>query len=677
MHRDSHAAGEQGTPRGLRLANAWAEFSRALSIYPESNERVQGRLAAVVEHVQQAVEERGASHDPERGITVIFHDSGIHFDRGHAEIAEGSSLAWLRERLTHAGLAGVEFMPDLEPASVVTFTKQLLANFLRKEVGLTYEDLWPDRFEHIVLIDLRFEGTFGGMASDVVYRGGHLESRVRVADTNNFLRGLLAHPKVLDRAKKLSKQRTAGEASVGAGEVLKRILNDVPAEALKSRDALITAVSKVMDDLLVKADAAAMTRTDGSGEAGSDEFASLLYQVSRGHFGRQGPGLERLKPNTEEAVEQTPGGGRARDAQITGDVHSLLEELQALPAQLAYDFAAGEAESRAEQLGTLLHYLTHLERPHELPGLYPLLARLVDTPDPEALGVLRDHLQAEGVDEEATNRAHAAIIRFLVAAGHAHLLRTCGILTNEFVLEDVPTRLPLMLAAIDTKDPEQLADLDALCKSLGHELIDLSSRMREHLEALSRDQVVSILRRPYRERLPLVRVLVEVYPESLAAEATTFLRSLDLPEEEAFVLYQLHDPRHITREYLCALMDLHLERVHAKAVHATVVDLLCSHIRATRKPLPQHPERLESIRSLARYPSANGWHLLKELSKTFFGPFGGREPAMVRKLARSVLKKMGGMKGGMLLEAPGTPSAAVPSTDDDPDVREDDRSEAA
>ncbi len=632
----------QGTPPALQLVSAWADFSKALAIYPETNARVRAQLEALLGHIERAHGARAPGHDPERGITVVFHDTTVHVDQESHEMPEGSSLLWLRDRLVHAGLAGVEFMEDgLTGESLVAFCKQLLANFLRKESGLTYDDLWPTSFPSIVLIDLRFEGQFGGPADEGPYRGGHRGTHVRSAETNHFLRSLLAHPKVSRRVESLGAVAAQEEGETkGATELLARILEDVPAEALRSRDALIAAVCRVIDAMAEPTAPMAGVRSDGSGEAGTGEFANLLYQVSRKHFARKGPGLERLKPDTRRAVEQTPGGGRKRDAAIGDDLDALVSEIERLPSELAYDFARGEAESAAEQVATLMHFLTHLESPHKLPGLYPVLAQLLQAPGPDELQVLHAHLTSEGDDPEATARAREAIVLFLLRSGHAYLLRTCGVLTPDFVLADPAERLPLLLAGVDIDADDQRAELDEICASIGPELLDLQDALAPALADLPREQAAAVLRRPSRARLPLVRVLLAVHPGRLVPEATAFLRSLDLPEDEAFLLFQLHDPSHITRTYLVALVDLHFQRLARGIVHSAIVDLLARHIRATHTPMPEHPERMESIRNLARYPSVNGMSVLQELQKTVFGPIGAKEPAAVRKLARTVAKQM-------------------------------------
>ena len=81
----------------------------------------------------------------------------------------------------------------------------------------------------LVLIDRRFEGTFGGLDQEGPYRGGHVGTNLRSSETNHFVRSLLAHPKVRKRLESIATDATPNEETVGGGDLLKRILDDVPA----------------------------------------------------------------------------------------------------------------------------------------------------------------------------------------------------------------------------------------------------------------------------------------------------------------------------------------------------------------------------------------------------------------------------------------------------------------
>jgi hypothetical protein len=623
----------------LRLAEAWADFTKALSIYPDTNARVRTRMQAMREALEECLAGEAArpGHDAERGVTLLFHGHELVCGKEQHPMAQGSALAWMAQRLAHAGLAGVEWMPGLENEPLLAFTHRLLSNYLRKEPDVSFESFWPETYEGVVLVDRRFEGTFGGRGPEGPYAGGHAGTSIEEAETRNFVLGVLRHPKVARRVARLQEAGGAKDdeaASLRATDLLRRIMEDVPAEALESREALIASVCAVLDRLGEAAPGRPAPHRRPEGRA----FAALLQRASLTHFARKGPGLERLKVDAREHLDPSPAGGRARDDEISDDVAALVREVRGLPSTLAYDLRRGDADSQAEQVAALLHYLVHLEHPEDLRGLHPALGRLLVRPDAASLAVLREHLRQELTEGGAD--AQGRVLPFLVRGGRASLLRECGVLTPEFVREDVAQRLPIYLAALDPHDNACLAELDELCARLGTRIFESEAPLQVHLAELRREQAAGFFRRPHPARLALLRILLACHPGRLVPETASFLRSLDLPEDEAFLLFQLKDPSHLSPGYLGALIDLHLGRGRVDEVRAAVVAVLCHHIRSTRDPLPAAPERLASIRSLARYPSPAGAYLLQEMSKTWFGPFGGTEPRAVRKLARSVAREI-------------------------------------
>ena len=651
------ASSDLGAAPRLRLVERWADFTKVRSIYPATNERVQQRLQEMRAALADCVTEASArpDYDPERGITVLFHSASVVFD-GNEErpVSPGSVLSWLRQRISHAGLAGVELLADVGPDALLAFTDRLLANFLRKEADITFTDLWPETYEGLVLVDRRFEGTFGGLAVEGPFAGGHAGTNIQGSESRHFVMGLLAHPKVASRVAALQREGE-GDETLRATDLLRRIMDDLPAEALKSRDTLITEVCRVVDGLrpppdapeaLLGANAPPVEDVVQDGSA----FATLLYQVSRTHFARKGPELERLKPSQTETLDASPAGGRPRDAAIDDDVETLVREVQTLPVRLDYDLGRGDADSRPEQLAVFLHYLVHLDRPADLAGLYPTLDRLLEGAEPQHLAVLRENLLGDSLDATEAVHRRKAIMRFLIRAGRTPVLRHCDILTPEFVLQDPGRHLAVYLASLDTLSPQDLTELDDLCEILQPVLAAPDARLQRGLAELKREQAAGLFREPSHERLLLIRQLLAVHPGRLVPEAGTYLRALDFPEEESFLLYQFRDPAHVRRTYLCALIDLHLGRIDARLPQRAAMDILCTYIRSTRDPVPTHSERMASIRALARFPSANGWQVLKDLLKTRWGPFGPHEPSPVRKLARQVLKDIQA-PGNLQLEA--------------------------
>jgi len=331
MHEAATSDTGPGAAPELQLVVRWAEFTRALAIYPETNKRVRtclrGMRAALAEVRKQAKGRQ--DFDPERGLSVLFRSAGMVLGGVEQPIPSASPIAWLQKRIHHAGLAGVEFLYEVTEEGIAAFTRQLLANYLRKDPSLTSETLWPELYDALVLIDRRFDGTFGGVQASGPYTGGH-GIAAAAASTRGFLGSLLAHPKVSRRLGRIhteaTRTRVPGEETAPASEMLKLIVDDLPADAMRSRDALIEAVCRVMDgveDRLGGDDAAL------PGGVEHERFSTLMRRVSQQHFARKGPGLERLRTADGPVA---PGGVRARDAMITDDVKQLLEECDALPA---------------------------------------------------------------------------------------------------------------------------------------------------------------------------------------------------------------------------------------------------------------------------------------------------------------------------------------------------------
>ncbi len=625
-----------GTAPEFRLAECWADFTKAIAIYPDSNERVRAKLREMLALLAAALQEAKAerSLDPERGISILFREDVVVLPSESHDLPPSSALAWLRTRLDHAGLAGVELLPEVTEESVIGFSRQLLANYLRKEPGVSARDLWPEVHEGVVLIDRRFDGTFGGVGGTGTFAGGSGMATAGT-DTRHFINSLLAHPKVSKRLARIQAhtldQIAEGETTGRASDMLKTIVDELPADAMHSRDALISAVCDVMEGIEGRVGGAAANHP---ASADNERFINLMHQVSRQHFARQGPELERLKT---AGVVQTPAGGRARDADIDDDVEQLLEEVNRLPATLGVRLADDAADAAAEQLTVLMHYLVNLERPSELRGLYPLLNRVLESPGPGEFAVLRRYLEGEAESEAVRMHRRAAVIEFLVRAGQPYLLRACGALTPEYVLESFPKGFGLYLETIDMDSPRDAEELDDVCRKIGDErLLEAGPALQGDLAKLTSRQSSALFNRPNRDRLALISLLLAHHPESRVIEAATFLRALDLPEEENFLLFHFNEFSLMTEAYLRGLIDLHFKRCTREDLYGAVSEVLCRHILAMRQRNPQDRARLDSIRHLARFPSARGWHLLQEIAKAGFGPFGGKEPASVRRLARTV-----------------------------------------
>ncbi len=624
---------DAGVAPELRLAECWADVTKALALYPDSNDRVRLTLEQMLEALAATFTRHHAESgvDPERGIALLFQEDRVIVGSFEHAFDPSSTLAWLRARLDRSALAGVELMADLDAESFTAFTRRLLGNFLSKESEPTFEALWPELHPGVVLIDRRFDGTFGGLPGMGAFAGGHGGSAG--GEARHFITGLLTHPKVRTRLERLRDEvEAADDETEEASSLLREVLEDVPADALKSRNALIDWVCGRLDDLAGRVVAGA----DAQQREGA-RFAKLLHNVSQQHFVRQGPNLDRIK--TGAIVESKPGGGRARDASIADDIESLTAEVQRLPAQLTMQLGEGDEAAIPEQIAVALHYAIHLDRPEDLPGQTSLLDQLLENPGPQELAVLRKYLLVDDEGESAAIEERTAVIRVLERAGRTRLLRACGALSPEVVVDVFPEHFGHYLSVLDFELEHDRAEFDEVLRGIGSKrLLDAGRRILPAIEALDRDQVQRLLEQPDACRLGLARMLLHGGDRDTMVAAATFLQELNLPETEAFLLTTIRPPALLTSEYLMGLIDLHLGRTSSFAMRTPVSEVLCRHITAVGDADPLDRARMESIRLLARYPSTRGEQMLRTLKRFRFGPFGGTQPPPVRKLARSLLK---------------------------------------
>lgn len=659
----------QGTEPEVHLAETWGDFTKALAIYPETNNRVRVTLEAFRSTLEEAHARAPESRD--QGLSVLFEESNLRVGSRPFEVARRPALVWLRARLDQAGLSGVSFAASVDDASLIAFSQRLLSNFLRKDSRPVFEEMWPETYPGISLLDRRFIGTFGraagagqqgaaqagdaggGSAAGTVggpgRGGGGRNGRAAPASapagglplqSGAFLAGVLQEDCVAERMDHLRKlMQAAGyepaSSDLTGSDIVRQVVEGLSAEAVRDRPTLVNSLSKVLDHLIRRSEDA----QPDADQAAQDKYVELLEKVSLTHFAREGADLDRLKPSHGAGSSPTSGKGRSRDAQIGDDVDTLVAELQTLPRTLGVDIDRDGLVSAPELLAALLHYLVSLERPSDLPALTWLLTGALERPGPEELDVLRRHLDAAKHEETGSARGASALIRFLAKTGKGQLLRLCGLLDPDRIVASFPEHFGVYLTALDTRSRDDMTELNSVCERIGHtRVLDAAGALRADLELLDERTAEALLARPDAARLPLARLLLSIRSKPGVGQCANFLRGLDLPDPGAFLLYQLKDTHFLTADYLLSLMDEHLGRASVREVGETVAEVLCRHIRGTRDSDPLARERLDSIRSLARFPAQAGREMLQELQERKWAGLIAREPRAVRRLARSISK---------------------------------------
>jgi hypothetical protein len=340
-----------------------------------------------------------------------------------------------------------------------------------------------------------------------------------------------------------------------------------------------------------------------------------------------------------EPVAQMPAGGRARDQEIDDDLAALSADIERLPQDTAATLDVEGATARSEQLAAVLHYATALHRPEEVRGLAPLLRDLLADPGEARLALLHQALHADRATDTSSDR-RLGLLLVLARYAPARVLHLLGPLSANDLAGCFPEILGPWLEGLDPGGAGELEVLDEVCARLGAPAFERHAAFLEEdlARRLSGTAAAALLRRPAVARLPVVRVLLAGHPEAPMEEAAVFLRALDPEPEEAFLLFQMPDATWLRREYLVRLTDLMLGRIGPELLRDEVCETLCLHIHRMGCQDPQHPTRLESIRNLARYPTARGWQMLRDLARAGFLGLGGSEPLAVRRLARTVAR---------------------------------------
>ncbi len=432
----------------LAVAERWADFTKAMAIYPEANVRVGRALDAL----QQALTESSAAGHTDAGghVRVIFTGSQVLLGQHLHTPRPNTNLTWLRSRVERGALAGVGFLPDVDRERLVAFTKRLLGNHMRIGGDSEFGSLWPERYLGIELIQRRFAGGFRRDTKskreveleeakpirswgdgDAFLEEDTPESRlarslwesrdvaVRVwlierfhknnQDTLQAAAASDTSDPFADRSQaSIDRMREelleeidddiAPELSIDGKRLVRRIVQHMGSRLLAAEDTARRVAESVLENLedrIVWQDEA----NELEDALSENTLGTLIASVSRQLFMRVDGAAPVLGGNhferwsKQEKVEHDPKrAGHAGDDQITDDVASFLKELEKLPQERVKPISSVEVDIRAEQIGVLLHYLVSAEESAKSTALIDALDPLLDNLGPEERGVLRQYV---------------------------------------------------------------------------------------------------------------------------------------------------------------------------------------------------------------------------------------------------------------------------------------------
>src|SRR5688572_10446138 len=145
-----------------RAGERWAEAVKAQSIHPAGHHRVRAGLDALLE----ALADVRRAGPAEALLRIVFADGGLLACGTRFEIPPDGPLAWLRERLDHGALAGIEVLPEAGAEGFEAFGRRLLEVFATKGAPGDPQARFAGRWPGLRLLDRRFEGVFDGLGGE-------------------------------------------------------------------------------------------------------------------------------------------------------------------------------------------------------------------------------------------------------------------------------------------------------------------------------------------------------------------------------------------------------------------------------------------------------------------------------------------------------------------------------
>ncbi|MFM8979967.1 MAG: hypothetical protein ACKOSS_05845 [Planctomycetia bacterium] len=636
----------------LLVATRWAEAARAQSIYPPGHHRVKAAHEALAGALPEARRRAGSE-----ALEVAFTGTGVQVQGLEVPLAadagaKESGLAWLRERLEHAGLAGIAIAPEATGASLAALDERLLALFAQREPVTDVTAAWGEGgWAGITLLDRRFEGGFEGEA--VPTRPDQLaEARARLrtwggrgvtlrSDERNqpLVQGLMADRGLVERVHKVA---DAAESRVREGtlpgdrpspqEVLDHLATLLPPGVQDPKDA-----AKVIAKLVEALEAHHVG--EGPGTRGPLDDADLSRRAAWLVSVLANADAQR-KPRPAQGAQAPQGPqGHAGDERYDDDPVAFAAEFAALPR----DGEVPPLESTSEHLGVMLHMLTRHEDPARLVLLVPTLQALLAQADAARLGVLRS--VADAAAHAALAGDGGALRRLLQAfksSGLAPYLRACGFLGRERVLDSFPALFGEWAATLRLGDAHDRDELQQVLRELGDaRLVQHADAVLAGLQAARPGMLESLLALPLTALAPLVNLALERIETAVREPAVAWLRSVRPQEPAAQVLEIVEEPVRLPLALLRGLVGSVMGRPLPEGAQQDAVHALAEFVQASAARPDRRARRLDALRLLGAFA-------LPEATEVLQGILGGRrwlllpaEDSLTREVAAEALKRQG------------------------------------
>lgn len=620
------------------VAERWADLTKAIAIYPETNSRVAASVACFLDALHDYLDEADSEQ-----AEILFTRERFIVGEEVFDLESVPALGWIRRHLDLMGLAGVCFGRSTNSESLCDLGLRLIA--AGKAEGATGPP-GPEEgeeLEGIVLVRRQFTGTFASAGP-----------RSETSITRTWAAGVRGEGAsgLGELAAALAEDSGISEALLGIGELiaaepdeddaqrvdlLSNIVAQLPVEVMQDMSSVVSVTKDVLKHLRQRLEGG--SREDGFGLL-DDQVAlgSLMFVMSRRFFSREGRDAAAL---VEDAPVGPPAGeapapkmsGRAGDDAISESFDDFKRELAALP-EAEIDLGGVDTERPEEQLGACLHYLVNSDSHDEKASLGSLLRRLLTEPDEDRLALLRlylDHLtESEGGGERV-----AAVISFLVGLQLAPVLKACGFLDLRAMQKAFPTGFGLYLDTLDPESGSDGRDLDELCHSCAPRISDAVRQCLVEQEGILEPRRVAwLLSRPSPAIMPFARIILEEGGDRYERDVLRYLRSLGLKTREAVLLRIADGDAYLTREYLLGMVHPEIKR----SLRSEIAAILARYVRETARVPQLLPRRIYAIKQFAEFRSTETESCLNDvLGGTRWLVFPVESKA-ARRAAREVLR---------------------------------------
>jgi hypothetical protein len=575
--------------------------------------------------------------------------------------ASSPLTSWLTTRLREAGLAGIQFGPNVEVDAAIEFAKALAACNIRS--GRGFEALWRPDHPSIRPLDLLFRGghrevdeTGGPPPGDgvpavpeqpstgdahgaaTVPGGAHVAPAELVpVDLHSELAARLCRsPAIAEQVMSIEARcrRSLDEAIADVSssvDVLTLVVRQLPVEVLGDDTRIEEVVTKAL--AAVQRDLDRLMCTDK--EVQNAELMRRAMTVARRYFSKD---VRAIGP-----AKDLPSG-RPEDERITPDLAALLRELDQMPARQvslpeARHLEASSPDMAAELGGIYLNLLIAGQRPGTRATLRQNLPKVLDVLGAGRLQVFDEYLGTDRRGQARTSDAERlSVLGVLTDAGRGELIVGREYCDAAFVSRTFPRCLPILASAL-AATPRGIAMLRQALGMLPPQRITEGAEVLRRLGALRDRKLVAALAAVGGPAVtPMLRRALGAAEPAIVVLVAEHLRSLPLPTAETVALRCIDSVEGLPLRYLddlCRMVED--RRKEDPAARQASGSILRSMLVERWDRLP-HERRLLSIAAFRHLPGPESTALLYRLARGGRFTQFGRQARAVRRKARETLK---------------------------------------